>query len=118
MMPTRSLVPLVMDASAVGSFTSHLCLQHRGKRLCRICKVARSDWHAPLDQPARDGDVALRIDSHCISKIRPVKLEQEHRVGAERPAHARAWLRDRPTYALDVEVALLGPGRWRHVAGR
>src|SRR5205823_13469779 len=108
-MPTRSLVPLVMDASAVRSFASRLCLQHHGKRLCRICKITRNDRHAPLDQPARDGNVALRIDSHCIGKVRAIELEQEHRVGAERPANAPAWLRDRPTYSLDVEIVLLGP---------
>src|SRR5581483_12326907 len=41
----------------------------------------------------------------------------DHRLGTELAAHALAWLRQRPTHALDVEIVLLRPERWRHAVG-
>src|SRR5437868_1730221 len=41
---------------------SRLSLQHRGEWFRRIGEVGDVDRHAALDQPARGGDVALRID--------------------------------------------------------
>src|SRR5262249_27342709 len=40
-----------------------------------------------------------------------VELEHEHGTRLERPAHARARMRDRPTHALDIHVVLLRPER-------
>src|SRR2546423_14373606 len=58
-------------------------LQHRGERLGRIGKIADVDRHAPLDQPARGGDVALRIDPDRIGEARTVEVEQHHGIGTD-----------------------------------
>src|SRR5712692_8965490 len=88
-----------------------LGLEQRGQWLAGIRKLARSDRDAALDQPARDGNIALRIDADRISEMAAVELEQQRRAGADCPAHAGAGLHDLPAHALDVHVVLLGPER-------
>src|SRR5581483_8322438 len=94
-----------------------LRLQHVVERLARIGELGRIERHAALDQPARRSNVALRVDAHRIGEVGTVKLELDHRLGTELAAHALAWLRQRPTHALDVEIVLLRPERWRHAVG-
>src|SRR5258708_39878106 len=90
-MPTRSLLAFIW---ASGSLWWVLCfrLEHGGERLARIGEIGGIDRHAPLDQPARHRDVALRIDSEHMGDAIAVEVEAHERVGADLPAHLRAGL--------------------------
>src|SRR6476646_7218735 len=122
-MPTRSYVSLAihpllfMPARPATRLPSRLRLEHRRQRLARVGELAGIERDPALHQPPRHRDVALRVDRRRIDEMRAVELEQDRAAGAERPAHARARLRNRPAHALDVHVVLLGPERGRDVVG-
>ena len=103
--------------SPVGVTTAFAPEHSHWQRLRRIGEIVRIDRHAPLDQAADGGDVALHVDAHGVGEMRAVKLEQQHRIRSERTAHARRRRQCLPSHALDVEVVLLRPERRRGVVG-